>query len=305
MNQPLQPPPEAPPPPLPLLAPEDYPNIDHLVLEDDLPVDSIFAEKQQRLLTEPLYVSWKGPDDGGSFLALANVGLFGSVKEPPEVPDAMLSLDVQAGEDLQAKENRSYLVWIIGKVPDVVVEIVSDRRGGEESHKLRRYARLGIPYYVIFDPRDLLGHGVLRTFSLRDRTYDPIDRSWLPGVGLVLWEGEYEGSRATWLRWCDREGKPIPTGKERAEEERRRAEEAQRRAEGAAQVSRGLISGSKPRDRSVSSTFCMSKDSTGSSGARSGSTIMLAATFGCSKTRPRLPSTSTLCSSKPSSRSFW
>jgi hypothetical protein len=231
MNQPVQPP-EL-PAPLPPLAPEDYPNFDDLVVEDHTPADSIFAERQQRLLTGPLHASWKGPGDGGPFLALANVGLFGSVTEPPEVPDAMLSLDVHAGEDLHARANRSYLIWILGKAPDVVVEIVSDRRAGEETHKLRQYARLGIPYYVIFDPRDLLGQGVLRVFSLRDRTYEATDASWLPAVelGLTLWDGEYEECRATWLRWCDRNGKPIPTGKERADEDQRRAEQASEQAE--------------------------------------------------------------------------
>jgi hypothetical protein len=233
MNQPVQPPEAPTEPALPVLAPEDYPDIEHLVVEDDTPVDSIFAEKQQRLLTEPLYSSWPGPGDGGSFVALANVGLFSTVKDPPEVPDAMLSLDVQVGEDLTRKENQPYLIWVMGKAPDVVVELVSDRRGGEEDHKLRRYVRQGIPYYVIYDPRELLGHGKLRAFGLRDRAYEAIDASWLPGVGLgfTLWEGEYEASRAVWLRWCDRQGRPIPTGKERADEERRRAEEERRRAD--------------------------------------------------------------------------
>ncbi|HJT76432.1 MAG TPA: Uma2 family endonuclease [Gemmataceae bacterium] len=226
MNQPITPPDPPYSPPLPVLAPEDYPDIDALVVEDDLPVDSIFAEKQQRLLTEPLYASWRGPGDGGSFLALANVGLFNSVREPPEVPDAMLSLDVQAAEDLQAKENRSYLMWVFGKPPDVVIEIVSDRRGGEEAHKLRRYARLGIPYYAIHDPRDLLGHGVLRAFALSEGVYQPLAAPWFAqvGLGLALWEGEFEGARARWLRWCDREGKPILTGKERAERAEGQAE---------------------------------------------------------------------------------
>jgi hypothetical protein len=32
------------------LPPEIYPSIDHIVTEDDVPVDSIFSEKQQRLL---------------------------------------------------------------------------------------------------------------------------------------------------------------------------------------------------------------------------------------------------------------
>jgi hypothetical protein len=45
-----------------VLDPADIaPNIDHIVTEDDAPVDNIFSEKQQRLLTESLYSSWPGP----------------------------------------------------------------------------------------------------------------------------------------------------------------------------------------------------------------------------------------------------
>ena len=65
------------------LAPEEWPNLEAVVTEDDTPVDNIFAEKQQRLLVEPLYSSWPGPGDGRPFLALANVGLFYAVRQPP------------------------------------------------------------------------------------------------------------------------------------------------------------------------------------------------------------------------------
>jgi ribosomal protein L14E/L6E/L27E len=46
-----------------------------------------------------------------------------------------------------------------------------------------------------------------------------------------LWEGEYEGVKAVWLRWCDQEGIVIPTGAELAEAERQRAEAERARAE--------------------------------------------------------------------------
>ena len=57
-------------------APPVRPCLDDIVTEDDTPVDSLFAEKQQRLLTEPLYTSWPGPGEGRPFLAAANVGVF-------------------------------------------------------------------------------------------------------------------------------------------------------------------------------------------------------------------------------------
>lgn len=202
------------------LDPAYWPNLDDLVTRDDTPVDNIYAEKQQRLLTEPLYSSWPGPGEGRTFLALANVGLFHKGKEPPLVPDGLLSLDVTAAEDLHAKENHSYFVWILGKPPDVVWEIVSDRRGGEESFKFRTYARMGVLVYVIYDPEDWLRGGPLRVFALLRGKYEPVEPGWLPevGLGLTLWTGAYEGSRQTGLRWCDQQGRVIPTGAERAEE---------------------------------------------------------------------------------------
>ncbi|MGE3536556.1 MAG: hypothetical protein AB7N91_03855 [Candidatus Tectimicrobiota bacterium] len=42
---------------------------------------------------------------------------------------------------------------------------------------------------------------------------------------MTLWEGTYEGKRGTWLRWTDANGVVIPSGKERAEQERERAEQ--------------------------------------------------------------------------------
>ncbi len=207
------------------LDPADIPNLDDLVTEDNQPVDSIFTEKQQRLLTEPLYSSWTPPVEGG-FLALANVGWFYKYREPPLVPDVLLSLGVAPAGDLRSKEGRSYFQWLIGDPPQVIIEIVSDKRGGEESLKMRTYARLGVLYYAIFDPDDLLKHGTLRAFVLSRGAYEAIDPRWFPvvGLGLLLWTGAFEGQQQTWLRWCDKDGRPIPTGAERARRESERAE---------------------------------------------------------------------------------
>jgi hypothetical protein len=213
--------------------PEVIPNLDALVIEDDTPVDSIFAEKQQRLLAEPLYSSWPGPGPNRTFQAFANVGLFFAPQEDPLAPDAMLATDVPTGGDLALRRNRSYFVWERGKPPDVAIEIVSDRRGREEDFKLHHYARIGVSFYVIFDPADRLRHGVLRSFIKHGVEYKPLIEARFPlvGLGLVLWDGEFEGHQARWLRWCDEQGSVIPTGQERAEQERQRAEQERQRAE--------------------------------------------------------------------------
>src|SRR5258708_38010694 len=72
----------------PMVVPAEHiPDVSNLVIRDDTPVESFFAERQYRLLTGPLYDSWPGPGNGRPFLATANVGLFYRVKEPPVIPD--------------------------------------------------------------------------------------------------------------------------------------------------------------------------------------------------------------------------
>jgi len=203
-----------------VLSPDQRPSVEHLVTEDETPVDNIFSEKQQRLLTEPLYSSWRPAGDQGMFVALANVGLYYAVNKPPYVPDILLSLDVELPAELWPKANRSYFVWEYGKLPDVVVEVVSNREGREDSEKLDGYAHIGVPYYVIFDPERLLSDQPLRAYRREARTYREMDEPiWLAGVelGLCLWQGSFEQHEDTWLRWVDAEGHLIPTGAERAE----------------------------------------------------------------------------------------
>ncbi|MDX2029252.1 MAG: Uma2 family endonuclease, partial [Blastocatellia bacterium] len=118
------------------------PDIRGLITEDDEPVDNFFSEKQQRLLTEPLYSSWAGPGDGRNFLAAANVGIFYLARNPAIVPDVFLSLDVDLSEDWIEREQKSYFLWEFGKLPEVVIEIVSDREGDEDGEKRKKYAWL-------------------------------------------------------------------------------------------------------------------------------------------------------------------
>src|SRR5437879_5024484 len=113
--------------------------IENLVTEDDEPVDNLFSAKQQTLLKRALYSSWtpppleEQPAERRRFLADVNVGIFHSPYQPPLVPDFFLSLDVEPHQDWHAKEHRSYFIWEFDKPPDVALEIVSNRKGGELS----------------------------------------------------------------------------------------------------------------------------------------------------------------------------
>lgn len=206
--------------------------IDELIIDVEEPVENVFIEKERRLLTSSLYTSWGGPGRGRPFLAAADVGVFPEKKQTPIVPDVLLSLDIPPPADPSRKENRSYFLWIMGKPPDVVFEFVSDRRGGEEGHKKKRYAQIGVRHYVIFDPERWLRGDVLRSYELRDDgRYHALKEHWFPtvGLGLTLWQGIYEQWDKEWLRWRDRRGRLIPTPEEAVAKARRKAQEETRR----------------------------------------------------------------------------
>jgi Uma2 family endonuclease len=219
-----------------------YPDLDALITDDGAPVDNLFVEKQYRLLTEPLNTSWTPPGEEKRFLVATDVGIFHKDGRPPLAPDCFLSLGVSSDVDLQAKEHRSYFLWIIGKAPEVVIEIVSDKRGGEEDFKRDAYAEMGVLYYVIFDPLNRLRGGVLRAGALRRRKYKPIEPAWFDqvGVGLTLWHGVYETFPESWLRWCDRNGRVIPTGAELVAKANRKAAKAIQKAKRLAAQLRAL-----------------------------------------------------------------
>jgi Uma2 family endonuclease len=199
--------------------------IENIVTEDDEQVDNLFSEKEQRLLAHSLYCSWTPPPSEDKpkrrrkFLAAANVGIFFAVHEPPLVPDFFLSLDVEPHKDWYEKEHRTYFVWEFGKVPEVVLEIVSNRKGKELTDKLKDYARMGVNYYVVYDPQKRLSKDTLCVYELGfGKRYRPRKDHQLPdlGLGLALWQGVFEGHENTWLRWLDTKGRLIPTGEERA-----------------------------------------------------------------------------------------
>ncbi len=246
-----------------LVPPEAIPDTSKIIVRDGAPLESMFAERQARLLSDTLITNWKSPS-GQPFLALTDVGLFATANGKPLVPDMMLSLDVPAEIPAKASDDRSYFAWIIGKMPEVVIEFVSDHRAKEHTVKKAKYQKLHIPYFVVFDPDDVLGEGELQTYEFKEGSYQPIESAWLPlvGLGLRIWTGDYCNRTRRWLRWCDAGGEVIPTGFEKLASvqehadieagraaqserklttERQRADEANQRADDAAEKIRQLI----------------------------------------------------------------
>jgi hypothetical protein len=219
--------------------PFDWPTLDDVVTEDETPVDSILCERQQRLLTEPLYSSWSAPGENRPFVALSNVGLFHARGENPLVPDMMLSLDVTSpqGKEIWLKHYRAYFIHVYGKAPEVVIEVVSNKVGQEADEKLKKYAAIDIKYYVLFDPDEHLSTEQLQIYALNDKgVYEKTNQPFFPeiGLGLTRWKGKYEETPQNWLRWTDLTGTLIATGaqqRKRADRQQERAEKAEQRAE--------------------------------------------------------------------------
>jgi hypothetical protein len=134
-------------------------------------------------------------------------------------------------------------VWRYKKLPEIVIEVVSNKKGGEDTRKLKSYAQIGVRWYVIYDPEEILSEEVLRIYKLRAGSFQRT-QTWFfreVGLGLALWSGDFEKRHSDrWLRWCDKTGNPIPTGEEIAHAERTRAIQEKRRADKLAAKLRAL-----------------------------------------------------------------
>ena len=85
------------------------------------------------------------PKGVAEFFAAADVGLFASYDDKGRAPDVMVSLNV-AGKPADVpmeKKDLTYFVWEKGKVPEFVLEVVSNRKGKELDKKKARLCGLG------------------------------------------------------------------------------------------------------------------------------------------------------------------
>ena len=206
---------------------------DSLVTEDDTPVDNFYCDKQLRLLPESLDNSW---DRHAPYIIAADVGIYDYNSVTPIVPDVFLSLDVEYAEQIWQKRNRCYMMNIFQKAPELVIEVVSNKEGGETTNKLQTYASMGIKYYAIFDPMQHILQEKFRTYRLNRGAYVQMSiinkKVWFSDlkIGLTVKHGIYEKMTADWLRWCDNDGKILKSGHESTQFEKKRANTAEQRA---------------------------------------------------------------------------
>jgi Uma2 family endonuclease len=210
-----------------------FPSAEELPDSDDTPVDNELQELIPGLLKSILLILWEERMD---WLFAIDMGIYHDPDEPPIVPDAFLSLEVERFYDEELRP--SYVLWDENVVPTVAVEIVSQTYRKEYSTKLELYQKLGVLYYVIYSPRrrrkqHLEVHKLVNgKYELQ--TGNPI---WLAEVGLGIGceRGNYSGVTREWLYWYDESGKRYPTPKEQIKQEVQRAQQETQRAQQEAQ----------------------------------------------------------------------
>lgn len=187
---------------------------------DNLPVDNELQNLIPNILLFILKAMWA---ERGDWFFGVDMGIYhttGVHPRVPVVPDGFLSLGV--GRRKGGKLRRSYVVWEEQVVPTLALEVVSWSPGGEYDEKLEIYSKLGVLYYVIYNPefwqRD--GHQPFEVYQLVDGIYrlqlgEPF---WMPEIGLGMgrFEGMSGGEALEMLGWFDASGKRVLTPEERA-----------------------------------------------------------------------------------------
>jgi Uma2 family endonuclease len=226
------------------------PSTEELPCSDDTPVDNEDQNLLPNLLLFALTLLWAERMDWYFGVDMAVYHTTGVSPKVPVVPDAFLSLGVERKKG--GKSRRSYATWEEhDTVPIWVLEMVSHRPNDEYDEKLELYARLGVLYYVIYNPefwqRDR--HQPFEVYKLEGQTYrlqigEPY---WMPEVGLGIGRGRQVmgGIEQEVLLWYDAQGRAYPmpdevlremqmqlrAERQRAEQEQQRAEAEQQRAE--------------------------------------------------------------------------
>ncbi|MBD2300369.1 Uma2 family endonuclease [Nostoc sp. FACHB-190] len=196
-----------------------------LPYDDGVPMESARHKAQMDLLIDALIPWLEQRDDG--FVG-GNMFVYYSLAQVRNKdfkgPDFFVVLGVPKGE------RRSWVVWEEGKAPDLVIELLSDSTAiaDKNEKKLIYQNQMRVPEYFWYDPfhpDDLAG------FSNEKGVYQPIETnaqnqlvSQFLGLALQLWQGNYKGIDAIWLRWASLAGELLPTPEEK---ERQRAEKAE------------------------------------------------------------------------------
>ena len=199
------------------------PSSSELPDSDDKPVDNELQNLVANLLRDILNKQWNKRTD---WFFGVNMGIYHLGDGDPNtaiVPDGFLSLGVDRRKSSEGRT--SYVVWEENDiVPIFVLEVVSKTYGGEYEKKMSSYARLGVLYYVIYNPqfhqRDK--HEPLEIYRLERGTYELQleEPYWMEEIGLGLGRANciYHQWQYQWLRWYNKKGIQLKTSDEQEEQ---------------------------------------------------------------------------------------
>jgi Uma2 family endonuclease len=209
---------------------------------DDKPVENAYQPFQSMLLTGSLSPVLDRLHPDGNYFIGADTGIYWrltrNVLEGCRSPDWYYIPNVP--RLLNGTYRRSYVMWQESGRPVLIIEYVSGD-GSEERDTTPEKGKFWVyengiqsSYYAIHDP-DKEELSVYQLIHGRYETLSPTQHGRFRivpmGIDLGIWQGEYQGCPAAWLRAWDWNGALIPTPEELAENERIRAEQERNRAE--------------------------------------------------------------------------
>ena len=217
-------------PEIPVAPPGEH----ELPSDDGEPMETNEHRLQMVLLIQSLKEAWAERED---FFVAGNMFVYFSEhqvkKNDFRGPDVFVVLGATR------RSRRCWVAWGEGgKLPDVVIELLSDRtRDVDRGEKMRIYSRVWrTPEYFLYDPISHEFEGYrLDAATLDYRRIAPDERGDLRSealkLGLGVRDGICEDVEGRWLRWLDDSGEPLITPQERARTEHLRAEAERARAD--------------------------------------------------------------------------
>ncbi|MEL6136521.1 MAG: Uma2 family endonuclease [Cyanobacteria bacterium J06628_6] len=208
------------------------PSTEELPSSDETPVDNEEQNLLPNLLLFLLKHLWADRMDWFFGVDMAVYHTAGISHRVPVVPDAFLSLGVdRKNRKRDGKFRKSYAIWEEEDiVPILTLEMVSHQYNDEYEDKLDLYAKLGVLYYIIYNPEywQRHSHQPLEIYKLEEGVYrrqigEPF---WMPEVGLGIGRTRQllGGIERETLRWFDAQGRMYPSPDEELVQARQRAE---------------------------------------------------------------------------------
>ncbi len=209
------------------------PSSEELPDSDDTPVDNELQDLIPGLLKALLAIAWAERMD---WFFGVDMGIYYDPDLPAIVPDGFLSLGVERFYDENLRP--SYVLWEEKKLPILVLEVVSKTYRGEYSTKKAEYARLGILYYVVYNPFRRRKPR-LEVYKLVNNVYELQDGNpvWLPeiGLGIGIERGTYLGIPREWMYWYNQQKQRFLTSEEKEKLAEQKAQQAEQKAQQAEQ----------------------------------------------------------------------